>query len=221
MITIEKFTFNPFQENTYLLYDETKECVVIDPGCYGPEEKSHLVNFIKENGFKPVKLLNTHCHIDHIQGNYIISKEFNLKLEANKLEVPVLEQSPTWGLQYRIKGDLSPEIEVFLNEGDQVKFGNSILDVIFVPGHSPGHIAFISHEDKFIINGDVLFKGSFGRYDLPGGNVYTLSKSIQEKLFSLPDEYLVYAGHMGETTIGAEKNTNPILQYPKEAPTNS
>ena len=221
MITIEKFTFNPFQENTYLLYDETKECVVIDPGCYGPEEKSHLVNFIKENGFKPVKLLNTHCHIDHIQGNYIISKEFNLKLEANKLEVPVLEQSPTWGLQYRIKGDLSPEIEVFLNEGDQVKFGNSILDVIFVPGHSPGHIAFISHEDKFIINGDVLFKGSFGRYDLPGGNVYTLSKSIQEKLFSLPDEYLIYAGHMGETTIGAEKNTNPILQYPKEAPTNS
>jgi hydroxyacylglutathione hydrolase len=183
MITIEKFTFNPFQENTYLLYDETKECVVIDPGCYGPEEKSHLVNFIKENGFKPVKLLNTHCHIDHIQGNYIISKEFNLKLEANKLEVPVLEQSPTWGLQYGIKGDLSPEIEVFLNEGDQVKFGNSILDVIFVPGHSPGH--------------------------------------IQEKLFSLPDEYLIYAGHMGETTIGAEKNTNPILQYPKEAPTNS
>ena len=137
------------------------------------------------------------------------------------MEVPVLEQSPTWGLQYGIKGDLSPEIEVFLNEGDQVKFGNSILDVIFVPGHSPGHIAFISHEDKFIINGDVLFKGSFGRYDLPGGNVYTLSKSIQEKLFSLPDEYLIYAGHMGETTIGAEKNTNPILQYPKEAPTNS
>ena len=221
MITIEKFTFNPFQENTYLLYDETKECVVIDPGCYVPEEKAHLVNFIKENGLKPVKLLNTHCHIDHIQGNYIISREFNLKLEANKLEIPVLEKSPTWGLQYGIKGDLSPAIEVFLNEGDQVKFGNSILDVIFVPGHSPGHIAFISHEDKFIINGDVLFKGSFGRYDLPGGNVYTLSKSIQEKLFSLPDEYLIYAGHMGETTIGAEKNTNPILQYPKEAPTNS
>lgn len=221
MITIKKFTFNPFQENTYLLYDETKECIVIDPGCYGPEEKAQLVNFIKENGLNPIKLLNTHCHIDHIQGNYIISKEFNLKLEANKLEIPVLEQSPTWGLQYGIKGDLSPEIEVFLNEGDQVKFGNSILDVIFVPGHSPGHIAFISHEDKFIINGDVLFEGSFGRYDLPGGNVYTLSKSIQEKLFSLPDEYLVYAGHMGETTIGAEKNTNPILQYPKEAPTNS
>jgi len=221
MITIKKFTFNPFQENTYLLFDETKECVVIDPGCYGPKEKAHLVNFIKENSLKPVKLLNTHCHIDHIQGNYIISKEFNLKLETNKLEIPVLKQSPTWGLQYGIKGDLSPEIEVFLDEGDQVKFGNSILDVIFVPGHSPGHIAFISHEDKFIINGDVLFKGSFGRYDLPGGNIYTLSKSIQEKLFSLPDEYLVYAGHMGETTIGEEKSSNPILQYPIEAPTNS
>lgn len=213
MIQVEKFTFNPFQENTYILFDETKECVVIDPGCYGPEEKQHLLNFIDENDLKPVKLLNTHCHIDHIQGNYIVASKYDVKLEAHPLEVEVLKFSPEWGKQYGINGDLSPEIEVFLNEGDKVEFGNSVLDVVFVPGHSPGHIAFISHADKFVVGGDVLFQGSFGRYDLPGGDLPTLINSIKTKLFVLPDEYTVYAGHMGETTIGAEKSTNPILQY--------
>ncbi len=216
MITIEKFTFNPFQENTYILFDETKECVVIDPGCYGPEEKAQLIQFINENELIPVQLLNTHCHVDHIQGNYVIARDFELKLAAHKLEVPILEGSPTWGAQYGIRGDLSPDIEIFLEEGDIVEFGNSQLEVIFVPGHSPGHIAFINHEQKFVINGDVLFKGSFGRYDLPGGNPYVLSRSIQTKLFKLPNDYTVYAGHMGETTIGEEKLTNPILQFPTE-----
>ena len=218
MISIEKFTFNPFQENSYILYDETKECVIIDPGCYSSEEKSTILKFISENNLKPVKLLNTHCHVDHIQGNHIIAKTFNLQLEAHKKEIPILDGSLAWGLQYGIRGDISPEITVFLNEGDTIKFGNSKLEIIFVPGHSPGHIAFISHKQKFVINGDVLFQGSFGRFDLPFGDVYVLSKSIQEKIFTLPDDYTVYAGHMGETTIGAEKMTNPILQYPISKP---
>lgn len=214
MITIEKFTFNPFQENTYILYDETKECVVIDPGCYGPEEKAQLIDFINQNELIPVQLLNTHCHVDHIQGNYVVARDFDLKLAAHELEIPILEGSPAWGAQYGIRGDLSPEIQIFLKEGDIVEFGNSELEVIFVPGHSPGHIAFVNHAEKFVINGDVLFKGSFGRYDLPGGNPYVLSHSIQTKLFVLPDDYRVFAGHMDETTIGAEKLTNPILQFP-------
>ena len=218
MISIEKFTFNPFQENSYILYDETKECVVIDPGCYSSAEKSTMLKFISDNNLKPVKLLNTHCHVDHIQGNHIIAKTFNLQLEAHEKEIPILEGSPAWGLQYGITGDISPEITVFLNEGDTIKFGHSKLEIIFVPGHSPGHIAFISHKQKFVINGDVLFQGSFGRFDLPFGDVYVLSKSIQEKMFTLPDDYIVYAGHMGETTIGAEKMTNPILQYPTSKP---
>lgn len=220
MITIEKFTFNPFQENSYILFDETKECVIIDPGCYGPEEKAHLLKFIEENELIPVQLLNTHCHVDHIQGNYVIARDFDLKLAAHKLEVPVLAGSHDWGKQYGINGDLSPEIEIFLEEGDIVEFGKSQLEVIFVPGHSPGHVAFINHDQKFIINGDVLFQGSYGRYDLPGGNAYVLSNSIQTKLFTLPDDYTVYAGHMGETTIGAEKMSNPILQIPTQEPNN-
>lgn len=219
MITIEKFTYNPFQENTYILFDETKECVVIDPGCYGSQEKAHLLSFIENNELKPVQLLNTHCHVDHIQGNFIISENYDLKLGAHILEAPILKASPIWGYQqYGIKGDLSPEIELFLEEGDIIEFGNSQLEIIFVPGHSPGHIAFVNRKQKFVVNGDVLFKGSYGRDDLPGGNIYDLSNSIQNKLFKFPDDYTVYAGHMGETTIGAERLTNPIRQYPTSEP---
>lgn len=213
MISIKKFTFNPFQENTYIVFDETKECMIIDPGCYDKGEKAALLNFIDKNNLIPVQLLNTHCHIDHVLGNYMISNNYELKLAAHKYEVPVLESSAYWGSQYGINGDKSPDIEIYLNEGDRIEFGNSNLDVIFVPGHSPGHIAFVNHNEKLIINGDVLFQGSFGRYDLPGGDLATLAKSIQKKLFILPDDFKVYAGHMGETKIGEEKYTNPILQF--------
>jgi glyoxylase-like metal-dependent hydrolase (beta-lactamase superfamily II) len=214
MISVEKFTFNPFQENTYILFDETKECIIIDPGCYNKNEKEELLNFIKKNNLIPVQLLNTHCHIDHVLGNQIISNNYDLKLAAHVLEIPVLEGSAYWGSQYGINGDLSPEIEIYLHEGDCIEFGTSKIEVIFVPGHSPGHIAFINHDEKFIINGDVLFEGSFGRYDLPGGDLKKLAQSIKKKLFILPDDYKVYAGHMGETTIGKEKKANPILQIP-------
>ncbi len=213
MITIKKFTFNPFHENTYIIFDETKECVVIDPGCYYKEEKTNLINFIEENKLLPVKLLNTHCHIDHVLGNYIISNTYKLKLAAHRLEISILEGSAYWGSQYGISGDISPEIEIYLSEGDYIEFGNSKFEVIFVPGHSPGHIAFVNHDEKFILNGDVLFQGSYGRYDLPGGDLKTLTQSIKKKLFVLPNDYKVYAGHMGETTIGAEKKTNPILHF--------
>jgi glyoxylase-like metal-dependent hydrolase (beta-lactamase superfamily II) len=214
MISVEKFTFNPFQENTYILFDETKECIIIDPGCYNKNEKEELLNFIKKNNLIPVQLLNTHCHIDHVLGNQIISNNYDLKLAAHVLEIPVLEGSAYWGSQYGINGDLSPEIEIYLHEGDCIEFGTSKIEVIFVPGHSPGHIAFINHDEKFIINGDVLFEGSFGRYDLPGGDIKQLAKSIKKQLFILPDDYRVYAGHMGETTIVKEKKANPILQIP-------
>ena len=182
MITIKKFTFNPFHENTYIIFDETKECVVIDPGCYYKEEKTNLINFIEENKLLPVKLLNTHCHIDHVLGNYIISNTYKLKLAAHRLEISILEGSAYWGSQYGISGDISPEIEIYLSEGDYIEFGNSKFEVIFVPGHSPGHIAFVNHDEKFILNGDVLFQGSYGRYDLPGGDLKTLTQSIKKKI---------------------------------------
>ncbi|NOQ73679.1 MAG: MBL fold metallo-hydrolase [Crocinitomix sp.] len=213
MIQIAKFTFNPFQENTFILSDETKECVIIDPGCQTKEEKETLSNYISEKGLTPVRLLNTHCHVDHVFGNYYVSKKYNLPVEANELDLPTLKMVPQACMMYGIKEfELSPEPTVFLNEGDVVTFGNSKLDVIFTPGHAPGHVVFYAAEDGFVVNGDVLFLGSHGRTDLPGGDHQTLKKSIIEKMFVLPDETIVLSGHGSETTIGQERHSNPILR---------
>lgn len=212
MITIHQFTFNGFQENTYLLYDETKECVIIDPGCYSNTEQQELIDFITKEGLKPVKLLNTHCHIDHILGNNFVSKTYNLGLEMHKNDLPTLHATTEYGHLYGFTVDQSPEPTNFLDEGDVVAFGNSKLDILFVPGHAPGHIVFVSHEQKFAINGDVLFYGSIGRTDLPGGDHATLINSIKTKMFALGDDYTIYTGHGPSTTIGFEKANNPFLQ---------
>ena len=156
MITIHHFTFNGFQENTYLLYDETKECAIIDPGCYSNTEQQELVDFIKKNDLKPVKVLNTHCHIDHNLGNNFVAKTYNLGLEMHKNDLPTLHATTEYGHLYGFTVDQSPEPTNFLDEGDVVSFGNSKLEVLFVPGHAPGHIVFVNHKQKFAIN-EVLF----------------------------------------------------------------
>ena len=156
-------------------------------------------------------MLNTHCHIDHVLGNYFVAKEWGLELGMHEADVMTLKNIPNYAELYGFGGyQLSPDPAYFINEGDVVEFGNSSLDVLFGPGHAPGHIAFYSIEEKFIINGDILFQGSFGRVDLPGGDFQTLKKTILEKMFALPDDMLVYTGHGPETTIGSEKRTNPI-----------
>ena len=212
MIQIQGFVFNPFEENTYILYDETKECIIIDPGCSNPSEQADMVQFIKDENLKPAKLLNTHCHIDHVFGNSFIAKKYNLGLEIHKEDLQTLHSLPQVSHLYGLKAEESVEPSVFLNEGDKIKFGNSSLDILFTPGHSPGSICFVSHEDKFVIGGDVLFHGSIGRTDLPGGNHETLLNSIREKLFVLDDDFTVFPGHGGETAIGFEKKNNPFLQ---------
>ena len=213
MISIKSFTFNPFQENTYLLSDETNECIIIDPGCYERHEKNELLSYITDENLKPTRLLNTHCHIDHVFGNKLISETYNLGLEMHKLDLPVLESVEQVAHVYGIPNvDESPKPSSFLDEGDKVKFGNSELDILFCPGHAPGHIVFVSHEQKFVIGGDVLFYGSIGRTDLPGGDHQTLIDSIKTKLFTLDDDYEVYSGHGPKTSIGFEKLNNPFLQ---------
>ena len=214
MIQIKKFVFNPFQENTYVLFDETKECIIIDPGCYEESEKNQLAQFIKDNELTPVKLINTHCHIDHVLGNNFVAKTYNLELGIHKADIPTLSAISTYSQAYGFNNyELSPDTSYFLDEGDVVTFGNSELDVFFCPGHAPGHVVFFNKEQKFVINGDVLFQGSFGRVDLPGGDINILKASIVNKMFNLPDDTVVYTGHGGETTIGYEKASNPILRY--------
>ncbi|MBC7913571.1 MAG: MBL fold metallo-hydrolase [Pyrinomonadaceae bacterium] len=212
MIQIQSFSFNPYQENTYILFDETNECVIIDPGMYTATEQNALSNFIKEHTLKPVLLLNTHCHIDHVLGNKFIYDVFGLKPQFHEGEVPVLAAVVGYAPQMGIRYEISPLPDTFLPESGTIYFGKSTLDLIFAPGHSPAHLCFYSKEDNFLIGGDVLFYGSIGRTDLPGGNFDTLIKNIKEKLFLLPDDCIVYPGHGGETTIGFEKNNNGYLR---------
>ena len=212
MTQITSFTFNDFQENTYIVFDETKECVIIDPGCYSPQEKDELAKFIDDMKLNPVKLLNTHCHIDHIFGNKFVADKYNLELETHKGEIIVLDFGKTYAQSYGYFAyEPSPEPTVFWNEGDTVSFGNTEMSVLFTPGHSPASICFYCEKEKFIVSGDVLFQGGIGRFDLPGGNRDTLMKSIIDKLMPLPDDVQVYSGHGPATTIGFERQHNPYL----------
>jgi len=211
MAKVVTFTFNAFQENMYLVYDDTKECIIFDPGCSNEAEENKLVDFINTNGLKPVRLINTHCHLDHVFGNKFISEKYDLPLESHKDEAPVLAWSEKAAAQYGLTMKPSPPITKFIEEGDIIQFGNTKLETLFTPGHSPASISFYCEADKFIIAGDVLFHGSIGRTDLPGGNFDTLIASIKTKFMTLDDEVVVYPGHMQSTTVGFERAHNPFL----------
>lgn len=209
---ITKFTFNGFQENTFVLYDDSGEAVIVDPGCYEREEEKMLESFIEEKNLKPVRLLNTHFHLDHIFGNKFVCDKWNLTPEGHIKDKPTFDMAAQSAELYGFSGfKPSPEPDYSLKEGDVFSFGNTDLDILFTPGHAPGHIVAVQKECASIIGGDVLFNGSIGRPDLPGGDFAELEKSIKEKLYTLPDDYTVYCGHGPETTIGKEKQSNPFV----------
>lgn len=212
MLTVQPFTFNPVQENTYVVYNEKGHCCIIDPGCYFASEERLLTDFIGQNQLKPIYLLNTHCHLDHIFGNKFIYKTYGLTLWLNKLEKPVLEYGPASGQLWQMPFDNYDAELNFLDEGDTIRLDDDQLEVLFTPGHSPGHVSFYSRENKFVISGDVLFEGSVGRTDLPGGDFNILQESIRTKLYTLPAETIVYPGHGDTTTIGDEMKTNPFVK---------
>ncbi|MCT4639123.1 MAG: MBL fold metallo-hydrolase [Bacteroidales bacterium] len=211
MIEIKTFVFNPFQENTYVLSDETKECIIIDCGCYEDHERMQLQDYIKENDLKPVAILNTHSHVDHILGNQWIKEVFNIPLKASMKDEALLATAVSHGKMYGMILDEPPVIDEDIDESKTVKFGSSELKILDVPGHSPGCIAFYNDEQKFVFSGDVLFCGSIGRTDLPGGDYDQIMSSIMDKLTTLDDDYKVYAGHGPSTTIGIERKSNPFL----------
>lgn len=211
MATLKVFTNNPYQENTYLVYDETGDCAIIDPGMYTAAEQNAVVFFIRNEQLNPVLLLNTHCHIDHVLGNKFVFDQYGLKPQFHAGELPLLEAAPAWAQQSGFRYELSPLPDTYLPETGTVEFGHTKLGLIFAPGHSPAHLCFYSAADNWLIGGDVLFRHSVGRTDLPGGNHQQLIANIQEKLFILPDETVVYPGHGPETTIGYEKQHNPFF----------
>jgi hydroxyacylglutathione hydrolase len=204
-------TFNQFQENTYLLHDDTNECVVIDPGCYEKHEREQLKKYIEDNNLKVVRLLNTHCHIDHVLGNKFVANTYNVELEIHPDDEQTLRSVPVYAPVYGFPMYEEQLPAKYIKEGDTVRFGNTELEVIFAPGHAAGHVVFYNRSEKILIGGDVLFQESIGRTDLPGGDFDTLIQSIKTKLFTLPDDVTVYCGHGPETTIGHEKKYNPFL----------
>jgi hydroxyacylglutathione hydrolase len=212
MLTVQPFTFNPVQENTYVVYNEKGQCCIIDPGCYFASEEIELKKYIEDNGLKPIYLLNTHCHLDHIFGNRYIHKTYGLELHLHPLEKPVLEHGPASGQMFQLPFDNYDGPLHYLEEGDQVRIGDEVLDILFTPGHSPGSISFYSKAHKFLISGDVLFERSVGRTDLPGGSFEVLEQSIRTKLYTLPEDVIVYSGHGGSTTIGDEMKSNPFVK---------
>lgn len=211
-LTVHTIPFNPFEENTYIIAGEKGNCIIIDPGCYDIAEQNELVRIINGLHLKPVKLINTHCHIDHILGNAFVSKTYGLGLEIHEGELAVLNTGPAVAGMYGIPYEHSPAPTHFIKEGDEIELDEIKLKVLFTPGHSPASICFYNEADGWLICGDVLFHESIGRTDLPGGDHALLINSIRSQLFLLPVETIVYPGHGQRTTIGHEKMFNPFLQ---------
>ncbi len=211
MINVKIFTFNPLQENSYLLYNEKKECVIIDPGCFFEQEREQLTNFISGNALQPKLLVNTHCHLDHVFGNKFIAETYGLELFIHPGEKVVLEHAPTSGLMWNLPFDNYVGPTQNLVPGESIMLGEDTMKILFVPGHSPASVAFYHERQNILIAGDVLFRESVGRTDLPGGNPDTLANSILTQLYVLPDETIVYSGHGPQTTIGHEKKHNPYV----------
>ena len=212
MIHIKTFVFNPFQVNTYLLYDDSKECVIVDAACYDDEERKKITGFIKKNDLGPKRLICTHGHIDHILGvKYMMDSFPGILFETDEEVVPFLKSSQSYASVFGLDIEQAPTPTGFIKDGDIITFGNSTLEVLSTPGHAAGSICLLQKEQKFIIVGDVLFQGSIGRTDLPTGNHELLIRSIDQKLMTLDDDVIVYPGHGPETSIGEEKENNPYL----------
>ncbi len=213
MSKVVSFAFNPFQENTYLVIDEsTDQCVIIDPGCYSNTEQKELTDYIESNNLNPVGLINTHCHVDHMLGNMFISRKFDLELEMHEEDLSILHNAPEHAVLFGFSIEPSPEPARFLIEGDKITFGLTTLEVLHTPGHSPGSISLVNQADSYAIVGDLIFFQSVGRTDLPGGSLDVLIRSIMKKILPLGDSFRLYSGHGPQTNVGFEKSNNPFLQ---------
>ena len=210
---LKTFIVNPVQVNCYLLWDETKEAVLIDCGALFPKEREEIKDFVAANGLVLKHHLNTHLHFDHIFGNAFVEETFGVKAEANDKDWQWAEnigqRVARFGLRYEEK---IPALGRVLGDGDEVLFGNSRLVAIAVPGHSPGSLAYHIPEEKILFSGDALFHGSIGRTDFPDSDHYSLVTGICQRLLTLPEETKVYPGHDRETTIGFEKEYNMYLK---------
>ena len=210
---IHVFTFNAFAENTYVIADSTGQAAIVDPGCQDPHEQKQLVEFIGRHQLQPVMLLQTHCHIDHVLGNAFVHQTWGLKPRIHPKDLADLQRLVTYAPIFGFEAQASPEPEAWLAHGETLHLGDMELELREAPGHSAGSICFVNHKDRWVIGGDVLFAGSIGRTDLPGGNYEMLLQSVRNQLFTLPEDYVLHPGHGPATTIGREKESNPFFTY--------
>jgi glyoxylase-like metal-dependent hydrolase (beta-lactamase superfamily II) len=212
MLIIKKFVFNPFAENTYLIWDvDSLETMIIDPGCSDSTEENELFSVIELEKLKPKYLVNTHCHIDHIIGVNSVLKRFDVKYLAPEKDLPLLEHAPSQAEMFGLYIDEIKHPDEYLSEESDLKLGNENIKCLSTPGHTPGEFCLYSESNKICITGDVLFQQSIGRTDLWGGNYEQLLNSIKTKLLNLPDDVVIYPGHGENSTIGEERNSNPFL----------
>ena len=209
---IKSFVFNAFYENTYLLSSSNLETLVLDPGCYEDFEKKELTDFIKTNKLKPIAIINTHCHIDHVLGNDYLKKLYNIPLWIPATEKNLLKSVSTYAPTMGIQDYQEAQPDKLLSEKDVITFGSEKLEILYAPGHSEGHLMFYHAADKSLMAGDVIFRESIGRTDLPGGNFKTLEESIKNQVYTLPDAVKIYPGHGPRTTVGHEKKNNPFVK---------
>lgn len=212
MLQLRSFTFNPFQENTYILFNENKECWIIDPGMFDEREQKVLTEYIDQHNLLPQAIINTHAHIDHILGIDFVAQRYNIPFYLHEAELPILNNATNTARMFGFAYDGVKTAAQFISEHENLKLGSDELEVRFVPGHSPGSIAFYNAKENWVISGDTLFHGSIGRTDLLMGNHETLINSIKTHLLSLPDETIVYSGHGAPTTVGNERNSNPFIR---------
>lgn len=211
-MTIKHFVFNPFMENTYLIYDHTGEAAIIDAGCNSVHEYATLSNYITEQKLTLKYVLNTHLHLDHQFGNAYLFETYGIAPMAHRADAPFIETIPAQAAMYGLPLERQPiAVTHFLQHGDEICVGQIKLQVLHTPGHSKGGVCFYCKSEQTVFAGDTLFKGSIGRTDLPGGDYDELIRSIQRQLLTLPDETRLFCGHGESTTIGQERAMNPFL----------
>jgi hydroxyacylglutathione hydrolase len=212
MFKVHSFTFNPFRENTYILSNGNNDCIIFDPGMYTATEEMDFMDYINNHKLKPVQLVNTHCHIDHILGNAWVADQYKLPLQIHAMDQVILERGSQMAAIYGLNYSESIKPSIFLEEGAKLSLGEDELKILFTPGHSPGSVSFYSEADGFVLAGDVLFYESIGRTDFPGGDHQTMMNTIKSQLFTLPESTIVYSGHGPSTTVGHEKQFNPYVR---------
>lgn len=212
MLNVQFFTFNAFAENTYIISNHNNECWIVDPGMYEKRESDAFISFIERKELKPISIINTHAHLDHIFGVQALKDKYDISFGIHQAEVPVLKRAADTAAMFGIKMNDVPEADFFIKDGEKLQLGDDEIEVLFTPGHSPGSISFYYRSGDWMISGDVLFNGSIGRTDLPGGDFDTLATSISTQLYRLPDNTTVLSGHGEATTIGKEKQSNPFVR---------